>query len=269
MAVALKDISVERFEVPDSIPDKTDNQADYGQPRSVKLSFEFGENDWFSDSTITKTFWYRRGKNGYAGLVSEPVKINWKKGKDLTKGLLDASCKLFEAQQKNKDKKASDLPEFKQLHKRIEKSAASSPSFFTFFGYRGPWISEEESNEANRKYREKSAAEEKVEDLAEEEEMDTDYDEVEIFPGGDVLATVLAEDFYTNAIKYFIEAQESDLMSDGSFEDGEDWSDSQEDDEDDDDAVPDLVGIVNGKSAKREMKEADEGQPPAKKKKKN
>jgi hypothetical protein len=265
MASALKDIHMERFEVPDSIPDKSENPADYGQPRSVKLTFEFSENEWFTDSTITKNFWYRRNQSGYTGLVSDPVKINWKKGKDLTKGLLDASCKLFEAQKKSKDTEVSKLPEYQQLKKRIEKSAAQSPSFFAFFGYRGPWISAEESTEASKKFREKLLNPEgAMEDTAAEDEINTDYEDVEIFPDGDTLATVFAEDFYTSAIRYFITAQESELMSDEDFEDEEDDLD---DGEDDDDAVPDLVGIVKGDSVKRENKEKGEGQPPAKKRK--
>ena len=37
----------------------------------------------------------------WEGLVSEPVRINWKKDMDLTKGLLGAACDLADAEKKN------------------------------------------------------------------------------------------------------------------------------------------------------------------------
>lgn len=264
-AACLKDIDLDRFDIPETIPDSSNNVDDYGQPRSFKLTFEFSENDWFSDASITKTFWYRHSKHGLATLVSEPVKINWKKGKDLTRGLLDASCNLFEAQKKaGKGTKAKSLPEFEQLQKKIRTSTGGAQSFFTFFGYRGPWISEEESREATKKMREdkgKYDPDADMEEASPDMDSDGEDEESEIFPGGAELATVLAEDFYTGAIKYFTEAQEADLMSDDDFEDVD-----GEDDGDDDEEVPNLVELVNGGKGKGAADTAA-GQPPKKKRK--
>ena len=55
-----------------------------GHPRSVSIRFEFNPNDAFEDKVLEKHFHYRRANDGWVGLVSEPVKINWKKGQDLT-----------------------------------------------------------------------------------------------------------------------------------------------------------------------------------------
>ena len=51
-----------------------------GNPQSLHFKFEFKPNDDFEDKVLEKTFWYRRAKDGWTGLVSEPMRIKWKTG---------------------------------------------------------------------------------------------------------------------------------------------------------------------------------------------
>ena len=67
-----------------------------GDPRSVEITFEFSPNEFFEDSVLRKRFWYRRGRGGFVGFVSEPCRIAWKKGKDLTGGMLGLVTKAWE-----------------------------------------------------------------------------------------------------------------------------------------------------------------------------
>jgi hypothetical protein len=164
---------------------------------------------------LEKKFWFRKSED-WAGLVSEPVKVHWKKGKDLTGGLTDAAYKFGEARKKlaadSSDmaarKKETQLPEYKQLSEKIETSLESSISFFGLFafvsGYR--WVSAEESEKVEKEDKaklDKIKRGEKIEDDDDEEEDTQDYQEIEVFPGGDEIVTIIAEDMWPNAIKYY------------------------------------------------------------------
>ncbi|MCJ1469302.1 hypothetical protein MMC07_007935 [Pseudocyphellaria aurata] len=161
----LQQIEVTRFEVLHDAPET-------GEPRSVKIVFSFRENPLFEDQVLEKKFWYRRGKDGWTGLVSDPVRIHWKKGKDVTEGLLDEAVDLFEvtiqikevegqmANQSRKDHSMQErLDELLTLHQNLADKLANNlkivpqdaVSFFAWFGYRGREVSAEESAEANRK----------------------------------------------------------------------------------------------------------------------
>lgn len=231
LGTALKNLSVERFEV--------DDQGQ-GEPRSFRLTFEFRpqDNENFDNEKLVKDFHWRKQitrspagkKRTWEGLVSEPVRINWKPGKDLTKGLLDAACDLADAEKKGKgDRK--DLPEFAKLQSKIEEAAEAnhegkdaddddfdlggmSPagtSFFSLFGYRGRKVSAEESKAATKEDDERFEKLLKGEQVDDENDDDVDEDDdeedideaAEIFPDGDELAIALAEDLYTHAFKYF------------------------------------------------------------------
>jgi hypothetical protein len=164
---------------------------------------------------LEKKFWFRKSQD-WAGLVSEPVQIHWKKGKDLTGGLTDAAYKFSEARKKlNVDssdmagrQKETQLPEYKKLSEKIETSLESSISFFGLFafvsGYR--WISAEESEKADKEDKaklEKIKRGEKIDGDEDEEDDPQDYQEIEVFPGGDEIVTIIAEDMWPNAIKYY------------------------------------------------------------------
>lgn len=83
---ALRAVDVERFEVIDE---------GRGEPRSLKLTFTFAPNEWLQDERLEKKFWWRASREGWSGLVSEPVGIRWK-DRDLTEGLLGMVVRLWE-----------------------------------------------------------------------------------------------------------------------------------------------------------------------------
>lgn len=159
---------------------------------------------------LEKSFSYRRSKEGWAGLVSEPVKITWKKGKDLTEGLTDDAVALFEARKKKGDFMAKDLPEYEKLKKQVEHLNGAGTSFFTWFGFVSGfrYVTAEESEEATKEHQKKKEErkagkkEDEKEDDEEEEDDDDDSD-VEVHEAGEELATVLAEELWPNAIKFF------------------------------------------------------------------
>jgi len=187
-----------------------------GSPRSFSLKFGFKENEYFQDRVLEKKFWFRKTRD-WAGLVSEPVKINWKKGQDLTAGLTDAACELSEIRKKGAidtssaeaRKKETESKEYKRLAQMIETATDASMSFFGIFafvsGFR--WVSAEENEKTlkeDNERLEKIRRGEKVEDEDDEDEEDSvDYQECEVFPGGDEVATIIAEDMWPNAIKYY------------------------------------------------------------------
>lgn len=198
-AECFETLEVTRFEIDDP----------KGSPRSVSIKFGFGDNEYFEDKVLEKKFWFRKTKD-WEGLVSEPVRINWKKGKDPTEGFTEAAFKLFEAKKKNGSSKSkhSDLPEYKQLVKMIEESTEASPSFFAWFAFVSDyrWVSPEESEQTEKEDAERLAKMkrgEKVDDDEDEEDDETDYQETEVYPQGGEIATLIAEDLWPSAIKYY------------------------------------------------------------------
>ncbi len=65
----------------------TDIRMEYLDRPGFRLIFEFADNEFFSNKTITKTYFYQE-ENGYGGDFiydhAEGDKIDWKAGKDLT-----------------------------------------------------------------------------------------------------------------------------------------------------------------------------------------
>lgn len=262
---SLTSLEVKRFEV--------DESGENGEPRSLLFRFEFSENDFFTNKVLEKKFWYRRSAKGWAGLVSEPVKINWKKGKDTTHGLVDAAFKLFEARKAAGDMHKSDLKEHKAITKLLEIWNGENTSFFTWFAYVSPvpYITAEESVQATKKAKETKAKveEEEIEDV--EEDIENLVEPAEAHEAGDDLANLIAEDLWPSATKYFskddlqdflpvllltqstAQAQEAADMSDFEMEDDE------EDMSDDEDGPIDIRSLVQAK---------DQDGPPAKKQKK-
>ncbi|KZF20142.1 hypothetical protein L228DRAFT_249816 [Xylona heveae TC161] len=250
IAACLKDIEVNRFEI------STDETSTGGDPRSVAIKFKFAPNEWFDNDVLEKKFWYRRANDGWSGLVSEPVKINWKSGKDVTEGLTDAAIELFEAEKKTaatangtsgkgKDNKKSSAQ--KALIDKIEATTEGSMSFFNWFGFAGRHITAEESaaaTKSEKERREKIKKGEKVEAAEKPEENDEDDLDVdaEVFPAGEELAVAISEDLWPNALKYFTQAQEQDDddLSEADFEE-----DEEEEESDEETGVPDLRKLVS------------------------
>ncbi|RMZ68087.1 hypothetical protein GMOD_00004265 [Pyrenophora seminiperda CCB06] len=249
-----------------------------GSPRSFALKLGFTDNEYFEDKFLEKKFWFRKTKD-WQGLVSEPVKINWKKGKDLTGGLTDAAYKLGELRRKLAADTASSAArkeetkskEYKKLAQLLETSTASSVSFFGLFsfvsGYR--WVSAQESEQVTKeekerleKIKEKIKRGEKLDDEEEDDEEDPqDYQEIEVFPGGDEVATVIAEDMWPNAMKYYQGVFDEDGEDDGDEELSDlDVMDATDDDDDEQEPVDIRALVGKGRKAGQE--------PPTKKQRK-
>lgn len=261
-AESLKSISVSRPEI--------DGGKD-GSPRSLSFRFEFKANDFFADKALEKTFHWRRASDGWTGLVSEPVPVQWKKGKDLSEGLNDMAIKLFEARKKAGDFLKSDLPEFDALAEKLTTANAINTSFFTWFGFVSGrrYVTAEESQKAEAEYKEKKAkgetgAPEEDDDEDDEDDEDKNDDSVvEVHEEGEHLAVSFAEDLWPGAIKYFTQAQGMDEMSDIDFEE----MDIEEEDDSEGEAV-DIRALVSGKGGKGDRKTSGSGAPEPKKQKK-
>lgn len=228
---SLTSLSVSRFEL--------DEDEKNGDPRSVAIRFEFAENDHFEDRVLEKKFWWRHSRDGFAGLVSEPVDIKWKKGKDLTDGLLSLVKAVWDEQQaapkeekekakaKGKKEKKELTEKQKALKEKIDKTGMGGVSFFAWFGYVGEYVSAEESRlalEEEKEKRRKRKAGEVVKEKEEDDKMDEDDDneddddddfddDLEIFPTGDAVAMAIADDLWPGAIKYFCECASQSLTT--------------------------------------------------------
>lgn len=239
-----------------------------GNPKSLSIKFEFSENEFFEEKVLEKNFWHRRTADGWAGLISEPVKVHWKKGKDLTDGLTDASVALFEARKKVGDMTSKGLPEYKALEKKVEHWNGGNTSFFTWFGWvsNRRYVSAEESEKANKEYAQRKEARQRGEktgaaELEEDAEEDEDDDSaVEVHQAGEEVAVTIAEEMWPTAIKLFVQAQEAEDMSDLDMEELDD-----DDAEDGDEEPVDIRSLVQGKE-KRSRDSS--GPPPTKKAKK-
>lgn len=222
---ALKAIEIDRPEIPANAKVSDVGLHNFGEPRSVAIRFHFGPNDVISDSILEKTFFYRYGKDGSAGLVSDPVRVHWKSPeKDLTEGLTEAAYAFWAAQKNNeaqqqldgvlvgdarkaRDDLAREMPEYKALKDKLENVELGAVSFFNFFSYRGRWTSAKESAEAKAELLAKRQAAENgidVEDDHDEDDEDTPADDIETFPAGHECAVAIAEDIFPSAIDYFM-----------------------------------------------------------------
>ncbi|KAL8738866.1 MAG: hypothetical protein Q9181_000393 [Wetmoreana brouardii] len=217
----LTGIDVERFEVQD---------AGRGEPRSIKLTFSFKSNQWFHDEKIEKRFFWRMSKNGWSGLVSEPVSIQWKE-RDLTDGLLDMAVKLrkkeqeFEANGQDRDAVGA-TDEFMTLVERVQRTPQDAISIFGLFGFRGHHISAEESATAIKRKQNMVGGVEQWEELNGESPPLPD---IEIYPHGEEVAVAFSEDLYPGATQYFTAAKERDAkMSDEEPVSGPDQSEESD-----------------------------------------
>ncbi|KAI0840194.1 nucleosome assembly protein [Hypoxylon sp. FL0890] len=97
----------------------TDIRMEYLDKPGFRLIFEFAENEYFTNKTITKTYYYQN-ESGYGGDFiydhAEGDKINWKEGQDLT-------VRVESKKQRNKTTKQT----------RIVKKTVPTDSFFNFF----------------------------------------------------------------------------------------------------------------------------------------
>ncbi|KAF2086885.1 nucleosome assembly protein [Saccharata proteae CBS 121410] len=96
-----------------------DVRMEYLDKPGFRLIFEFEENEYFSNKTLTKTYYYQE-ENGYEGDFiydhAEGCKIDWLPGQDLT-------VKVESKKQRNKNTKQT----------RVVKKTVPTESFFNFF----------------------------------------------------------------------------------------------------------------------------------------
>jgi hypothetical protein len=239
-AKALIGLEVLRPEIPAGVTHLDSGLNKFGEPRSVTINFHFKENEWFSDSVLSKTLYFRATHDGSNGLSSDPIKINWKAGKDVTEGLTDAAYALWAAQKQNpsqgidadltkearkaRDAQAKQLPEYKALVALLEQKVQGAISFFNFFSYRGRWTSAAESKAAIAKVAARRAAahagQAEDEDDDEEDEDEMAEEDAETFPPGHEVAVSIAEDIWPDAIDYFFaDTIDSELGDEDSDED--------------------------------------------------
>ncbi|KAL4868476.1 hypothetical protein BDV12DRAFT_169505 [Aspergillus spectabilis] len=97
----------------------TDLRMEYLDRPGFKLIFEFAENEFFTNKTISKAYYYKE-ENGYGGDFiydhAEGTKIDWKAEKDLT-------VRVESKKQRNKNTKQT----------RVVKITVPTESFFNFF----------------------------------------------------------------------------------------------------------------------------------------
>jgi nucleosome assembly protein 1-like 1 len=83
--ISLAEMITERDE--EALKHLTDIRMEYLDRPGFRLIFEFAENDFFTNKTISKTYYYKE-ENGYGGDFiydhAEGTKIDWKPNQDLT-----------------------------------------------------------------------------------------------------------------------------------------------------------------------------------------
>ncbi|KAK4164862.1 nucleosome assembly protein 1 [Cladorrhinum sp. PSN259] len=180
-----------------------DIRMEYLDKPGFKLIFEFAENEYFTNKTITKTYFYQN-ESGYGGDFiydhAEGDKIEWKPGQDLT-------VRIEQKKQRNKTTKQT----------RIVKKTVPTESFFNFFSPPKPPTEDDEDA---------------AEDI--EERLELDYQ-----LGEDIKEKLIprAIDWFTGEALAFEELDEEDYgdFDDEDDEDDDDESDSHEDEDDSDD----------------------------------
>ncbi|EMC96964.1 hypothetical protein BAUCODRAFT_147155 [Baudoinia panamericana UAMH 10762] len=176
-----------------------DIRMEYLDRPGFRLIFEFAQNEFFSNKTLSKTYYYQE-ENGYGGDFiydhAEGEKIDWKSGKDLT-------VKVESKKQRNKNTKQT----------RIVKKTIPTPSFFDFFNPAQPPKDEDE-------------------DIDEEIEakLELDYQ-----LGEDIKEKLIprAIDWFTGEALQF--EQGLDDFDEDEFEDEDDDDEDEDRDEDDED----------------------------------
>ncbi|KAK1760726.1 putative nucleosome assembly protein [Echria macrotheca] len=199
--VSLAEMITDRDE--EALKKLTDIRMEYLDKPGFRLIFEFDENDFFTNKTITKTYFYQN-ESGYGGDFiydhAEGDKIEWKPGQDLT-------VRVEQKKQRNKNTKQT----------RIVKKTVPTESFFNFFS--PPKAPTEDDDDA-------------ASDI--EERLELDYQ-----LGEDIKEKLIprAIDWFTGEALAFEEFDEEDLedFDDDDEDDVDDDDDQDEDDEDESD----------------------------------
>ncbi|RDW70240.1 nucleosome assembly protein [Coleophoma crateriformis] len=181
----------------------TDVRMEYLDKPGFRLIFEFAENDFFTNKTISKTYFYQN-ESGYGGDFiydhAEGDKIEWKEGKDLT-------VRVESKKQRNKNTKQT----------RVVKKTVPTESFFNFFSPPKPPTDEEDDDAAS--------------DI--EERLELDYQ-----LGEDIKEKLIprAIDWFTGEALQFEEMDDDDMEGDFEDEDDEEDDDLSEDRDDEEES---------------------------------
>ncbi|KAJ5911020.1 Nucleosome assembly protein 1 [Penicillium subrubescens] len=192
--ISLAEMITERDE--EALKQLTDIRMEYLDRPGFRLIFEFAENEFFTNKTITKSYYYK-DENGYGGDFiydhAEGSKIDWKDEKDLT-------LRLESKKQRNKNTKQT----------RVVKISVPTESFFNFFSPPQPPVDDDESVASDI-----------------EERLELDYQ-----LGEDIKEKLIprAIDWFTGEALQFEELGE-DIDPD-EFEDEDDSDEDEDDDED-------------------------------------
>ncbi|EON66575.1 nucleosome assembly protein 1-like 1 [Coniosporium apollinis CBS 100218] len=196
--VSLAEMITDRDEA--ALKHLTDIRMEYLDRPGFRLIFEFAENEYFTNKTITKTYFYQE-ENGYGGDFiydhAEGDKIDWKPNKDLT-------VKVESKKQRNKNTKQT----------RVVKKTVPTESFFSFFS--PPKTPDDDEDDATS-------------DI--EERLELDYQ-----LGEDIKEKLIprAVDWFTGEALQF--EQIEDDFEEGDFEDEDDEEEDElSDDRDEDD----------------------------------
>ncbi|KAH7033329.1 nucleosome assembly protein 1-like 1 [Microdochium trichocladiopsis] len=200
-SISLAEMITDRDE--EALRSLTDIRMEYLDKPGFRLIFEFAENEFFTNKTITKTYFYQT-ENGYGGDFiydhAEGDKIDWKDGRDLT-------VRIESKKQRNKNTKQT----------RIVKKTVPTESFFNFFSPPKPPKPEEEEEEDDG-----------ASDI--EERLELDYQ-----LGEDIKEKLIprAIDWFTGEALAFEELD--DFEDEDGYDDEDDEDDDLSEDRDDDD----------------------------------
>merc|ERR1712000_586667 len=172
----------------------TDIRMEYLDVPGFRIIFEFSPNDFFSNKTLTKTYYYQ-SEMGYGG-----DSIYWKPSQDLT-------VRVEAKKQRNKTTKQT----------RIVKRTAPCESFFLFFSPPKPPKEDEEDDDADV-----------ASDI--EERLEFDYQLGEDIKEKLIPRAI---DWFTGAALAYEEIDDEDLGSDDGFDDVDDDDDLSEDADED------------------------------------
>lgn len=201
----------------------TDIRMEYTDKPGFRLIFDFADNEYFTNKTVTKTYYYQE-ETGYGGEYiydhADGDKIDWKAGKDLT-------VRIESKKQRNKNTKQT----------RVVKKTVPTDSFFNFFSPPKP------------------PAEDADEDVAEdiEERLELDYT-----LGEDIKEKLIprAIDWFTGEALQFEQLGED--LDEGDFEDedDEDEDDLSDDRDEDDESEEEVDGPKSAKQDTAECKQS-------------
>ncbi|KAF8425478.1 hypothetical protein EV426DRAFT_701442 [Tirmania nivea] len=222
-------------------------------PRTFEITFGLKEGNGVIDATeIKKKFIYRSLRDGdesWTGLISEPVEVKWvSEEKDLTGGINGLSKRIFDVRKKRVERRIEEKKNnvgkakgkkeqgkvkeddgLSELELELEEKLNQTQSFFNWFSWTGDHFMVMEK-EAEIKLREKKVKGEEVTEDDGEDDGEDDADGIDVFPDGEKLAYLIAEDMFPNALKHFADAMEHNEPAEGDSdgdEDGHDYDDAE------------------------------------------